>query len=245
MKLTAARFFLSLFILLSLTLPPLEAQVNVSVSPLARVVIGPVNGLQGNAMVQIVSGDLSRTGMISPVGAEPGDFQATGSVTEAGLTGRLVNLKTGAEVFQQSFSGPGRAAAHQFADAITQAVTGWPGIASSKIAFIATATGSKELYLADIDGANARTITHDHVICASPAYSWDGRKLAYTSYKSGYPDVYLVNIASGSRTRIAYFPGINSGPCFSPDGSQIALTLSKDGNPEIYTLPLNGGAPVR
>jgi TolB protein len=196
-------------------------------------------------VTQIMLGDLTRTGMISPVTGGTGDYLATGNATEESLTGRLVNAKTGSEIFRKTFPGTGRAAAHEFADAITLAVTGLPGIASSKLAFIANATGSKELYLADIDGAHARAITHDAVICASPAYSWDGTKLAYTSYKSGYPDVYLIDIASGSRNRIAYFPGINSGPSFSPDGSKIALTLSKDGNPEIYVLPLDGAAPIR
>jgi len=194
---------------------------------------------------QVLSTDLKRTGMISPVAGGSGDFQATGDYSGAGLTGKLVNKKTNAEVFSQTFSGTGRAPIHEFADAVTKAVTGIPGFASSKLAFISNATGSKELYLADIDGASARALTHDNTISASPALSRDGTKLAYTSYKSGYADVYVIDLSSGNRTRIAFFPGINSGPSFSPDGSQIALTLSKDGNPEIYTMPITGGSPNR
>jgi TolB protein len=196
-------------------------------------------------VTQVLSTDLRRTGMISPVGGGSGDFLATGDATGSGLTGKLVNKKTGAEVFTQTFSGTGRSPIHQFADTITQAVTGTPGFASSKLAFIASASGAKELYLADIDGASARAITHDNTISSSPSLSRDGNKLAYTSYKSGYPDVYVIDLSSGNRNRIAFFPGINSGPSFSPDGSQIALTLSKDGNPEIYTMSVNGGSPNR
>ena len=107
-------------------------------------------------------------------------------------------------------------AAHQFADAITKAVTGLPGFASSKLAFIGGSGGQKELYLSDMDGAGSRAITHDHTISASPALSRDGSKVAYTSYKSGYPDVYVVDLSSGTRNRVAFFPGINSGPSFSP-----------------------------
>jgi TolB protein len=183
--------------------------------------------------------------MISPVDGGSGEFLASGEASDSGLTGQLVSKRTGASVFSQSFSGTTRTATHQFADAITKAVTGLPGFASSKLAFISNATGAKELYLADIDGYNARAITHDGTISASPSLSHDGSKLAYTSYKSGYPDIYLIDLHTGSRTRIVFFPGINSGPSFSPDASQIAMTLSKDGNPEIYTLPLNGGPPVR
>jgi len=157
----------------------------------------------------------------------------------------LLNKKSGAIAFNQTFTGKGRMAAHQFADAITQAVTGLPGFAASRLAFISSATGSKELYMADMDGFNTRQLTHDNTISASPDLSQDGTKLTYTSYKSGYADVYLIDLISGNRTRIAFFPGINSGPNFSPDASRIALTLSKDGNPEIYTMSLQGDSLTR
>jgi TolB protein len=184
--------------------------------------------------------------MIAPVAGGSGDYVATGEASGTGVSGQLVNKRSGATMFSQNFTGAGRAAAHEFADAITQAVTGLPGFASSKLAFIGNVGGGvKELYLADMDGYGARAITHDRTISASPSLSRDGARLAYTSYKSGYPDVYIIDLASGSRNHVAFFPGINSGPSFSPDGSQIALTLSKDGNPEIYTMPAGGGTPTR
>ena len=220
------------------------AQVDVVVPTLPRVGVS-ISGPLGGGVTEIVSADLKRTGMISPVSSGSGDYLASGEASESGVTGRLVNKKTGADVFNQTFNGKSRLAAHQFADAITQAVTGLPGFAASKLAFIANASGSKELYLADIDGFNARALTHDGTISASPSLNRDGTKLAYTSYKSGYPDVYLIDLSSGARTRIAFFPGINTGPFFSPDGSLIALTLSKDGNPEIYTMSTDGGSLTR
>jgi TolB protein len=223
----------------------LRAQVDVPVNTLVRVGIDPIGGSGGGTVTQVLASDLKHTGMITPVGGGSGEFEASGSANESGVTGRLVNKKTGAEVVNQTFSGNTRTAAHLFSDAITQAVTGLPGFASSKLAFISGASGAKELYLADIDGVAARAITHDNTISASPALNKSGTKLAYTSYKSGYPDVYMIDLANGSRNRIAFFPGINSGPSFSPDGSQIALTLSKDGNPEIYTLATDGSSPNR
>jgi TolB protein len=236
---------LSLILLAGLFSAPLHGQgVTVEVSTLPRVGVS-ISGPLGGGVTEIVSNDLKRTGMISPVAGGSGDYLASGEASESGVNGRLVNKRTGADVFDQSFTGKGRLAAHEFADAITQAVTGLPGFASSKLAFISNASGSKELYLADMDGANARAITHDGTISASPSLNHDGTKLAYTSYKSGYADVYLIDLASGTRTRIAFFPGINSGPDFSPDGSLIALTLSKDGNPEIYTMSLEGDSLTR
>jgi TolB protein len=236
------RLSLLLIALPGFGLPALQAQVSVGVHTLPSVGIS-IGGADGESATRIVSADLHRTSMISPVLGGSGEFQATGEYNGSQLNGTLT--KGGASVFTQTFTGPGRQASHEFADAITQAVTGLPGFASSKLAFIGSSTGAKELYLADIDGYGARAITHDHTISASPALSRDGMKLAYTSYKSGYPDVYLIDLSSGSRNRIAFFPGINTGPSFSPDGARLALTLSKDGNPEIYTMSIDGGDLIR
>jgi TolB protein len=236
-----SRFF-SLVLLCCLA-APVHGQVSVPVSTLVRVGVSPISG--SDTATEVVSADLRRTGMISVVDGGSDDFTASGTAGGSGLNGTLVNKKTGATVFDQTFTGSTRAAAHQFADAITQAVTGTPGFASSKLAFVAGSTRTQELYLADIDGYNARAITHDGTISASPALNKDATMLTYTSYKSGYPDVYLIDLTTGTRTRIAFFPGINSGPSFSPDGSRIALTLSKDGNPEIYTMSLHGDDLVR
>jgi len=218
--------------------------VEVAVPNLPSVGVS-ISGPLGAGATEILSADLKRTGMMSLAAPGSGNYVATGEASDAGITGRLVDKKSGAQVVSDTFTGKGRLAAHQFADAITKAVTGLPGFATSKLAFIAAAGNSKELYEADIDGYNTRQITHDGTISASPSLSHDGSKLAYTSYKSGYPDVYVIDLTTGSRTRIAYYPGINTGPSFSPDDSTLALTLSKDGNPEIYTMSVNGGSETR
>jgi TolB protein len=208
---------------------PLHAQVEVSASALPTVGVA-LSGSLGGGATEIVSADLRRTGEIEPVGGASGQYYATGVASDGGITGQLVNKRTGEVVFNQTFNGRGRMAAHQFSDAITKAVTGLPGFATSRIAFISNASGAKELYTADIDGYNVREITHDNTISASPALS---------------PDVYLIDLATGSRAHISYYPGINSGPSFSPDDSSLALTLSKDGNPEIYTISLSGSIENR
>ena len=233
-----------LAVALGLTLASSRAQVEVAVPTVPRVGVD-ISGSLGGGATQIISADLHRTGEIEPVGGASGEYLATGVATDAGITGQLLRKRDGTVVFNETFGGHGRMAAHQFSDAITKAITGLPGFAISRIAFISSMGGAKELYTADIDGFNVRQITHDGTISASPALSHDGTKVAYTSYKSGYADVYLIDLASGSRARIAFYPGINSGPSFSPDGSSIALTLSKDGNPEIYTISTSGSIENR
>jgi TolB protein len=234
----------SIAVLTLVSLPLLHAQVRVPVTTVPSVGISMSGGAAGMA-TQVLSNDLNRTGSLLPASAGSGGYQATGQANSDGVSGSLVDKHSGQTLFSQSFSGNARTATHEFADAITKAITGRPGFASSKIAFVSGSGMSKELWFGDIDGYNTRALTHDSVDSASPSLSRDGQRLAYTSYKSGYPDVYVIDLGSGSRNRIAFFPGINSGPSFSPDGSRVALTLSKDGNPEIYTIPSSGGTPDR
>jgi hypothetical protein len=65
----------------------------------------------------------------------------------------VVNDRSGKSVLQKNYSGGGRGRIHAFADDIVETLTGTPGIASSKIAFVGTKTGPKEIYTCDADGA--------------------------------------------------------------------------------------------
>ncbi len=64
-------------------LSPVRAQVDVSVSTLVRVGVS-INGATGSAYTQIISADLRRTGMISPVGGGSGEFEADGDANGGG-----------------------------------------------------------------------------------------------------------------------------------------------------------------
>jgi TolB protein len=130
---------------------------------------------------------------------------------------------------------------HQLSNDIVQAIIGQQGIAQTKIAFVWSRGGAKEIAVMDYDGHNARQLTADKTISVRPRWSPNGRKIIYTSYKGRFPDVMEVELYTGLRRRLANFPGLNSGAVFSPDGQSIALTLSKDGNPELYTMDAQGG----
>ena len=109
--------------------------------------------------------------------------------------------------FSSANAADARRLAHKVADAIVLAITGKPGIASTRIALVGTASGKKEIYLCDADGANLRQLTGDSSICLSPRWSPDGGKLLYVSYRSGFPDVYLADLYKGSTRRLASYPG--------------------------------------
>jgi TolB protein len=201
-----------------------------------------LSGITG-ADLDTLRKDLAMSGAFNIVPAAEAEFTVTG--TGGGEWQGKVTDKAGKVVLANAYAGAGRARVHKFANDIVETITGRPGIAGTKVAFVATKSGRKEIYTCDIDGANLVQLTSDNSIAVSPSLSADGRALLYTGYQSGYADVYRVDLGSGSRSRIMKYPGTNSGAAFSPNGNSIAVTLSKDGNPELYVTGAGGGGAHR
>ena len=212
--------------------------ITISKGDKINLTVSPLGGPGGERATKILQNDLTLCGYFVLSGNAT--YSVKGAAASGNLQGQVVD-RSGGTVLSKTYSGGERENAHRFADDIIETLTGNKGIATSKITFIGTGTGRKEVYLSDYDGSNVRQLTHDRVISVHPSISPDGSRIAYTGYQSGYPDVYLIDLASGARNRIVNFPGTNSGASFSPDGNRIALTVSKDGNPELYTVNARGG----
>jgi TolB protein len=243
-SLVMQKSFLILSLLLSFWISSLPAAepptITVRKSDAVNVAFSPIGGSEGAAVTKIVANDLSLAGSLHVEPPSKASFAISGIATGNALQGRVVD-RGGSLVLSKSYVGDPRAMAHRFCDDIVETLTGHPGIATSKIAFVSTRTGRKEIYTADYDGSNGRQITHDNGISVSPSLSPNGRKLAYTGYLNGYADIYLVDLMTGGRQRLVKFPGTNSGPRFSPDGNRLACTLSKDGHPSLYIVGLHDG----
>ena len=228
-----------LFLLPSLAFAADEPKIRIVKSTKLNIA---VTGL-ASSDAETLKRDLTNSGYFTITGADQAQYTARGG-GGAELQGSLSD-REGKTALNKTYSGAGRDRIHRFADDIVEAATGARGMASTKIAFVGTLTGKKEIYLCDADGSNLMQLTHDGTISVSPSISPDGHSLIYTGYQSGYADVYRIQLASGARSRIIKFPGTNSGARFSPDGSRIAVTLSKDGNPEIYVTSSGGGSARR
>ncbi len=130
---------------------------------------------------------------------------------------------------------------HRIGNDIIYLLTGQKGMFLSKIAFVGSATGYKEIYVADYDGYNVQQITYDKSICLFPRWSPQGDKLFYNSFKEGQgPMLYMRDMATGKTTRISGRRGLNIGAAFPPDGRYIALTLTEGDDIDIYTIDFNG-----
>src|SRR5579862_629384 len=134
-----------------------------------------------------------------------------------------------------------RLTAHKFADEIIFRLGGGiAGIAESKIYFVSSRSGHKEIWAMDYDGANQHAVTHLGSISLSPRVSPDGSRIAFSSMtKSGW-EILMYSLDLNRLVSFPRFGGTNLSPAWSPDGTRIAFSSSRSGDPEIYTVDSSG-----
>ncbi len=155
---------------------------------------------------------------------------------------RLFDTFKGRRILGKKYSGKTadeRRMIHRFCSEVIQYLTGSKGVFSSKIAFVSTGSGNKEIYSSEFDGYNPSQLTRNHSITLFPAWSSDGRYLAYTSYKEGKPDLFIKNLAEMQEISITQ-KGLNITPAWVPGRFELAATLSFSGDQEIYLLTGSG-----
>ena len=133
--------------------------------------------------------------------------------------------------------------AHQVSDVVYEELTGFPGIFTTRLAFVATEhytwrSHHSTLYISDADGHNARAIyTSPHQLM-SPAWAPDLQRLAYVSYESGQSQIVVQTLATGEREMLGVYTGAAGLPNWSHDGRYLAYVSSAAGNPDIYVMEL-------
>jgi len=136
-----------------------------------------------------------------------------------------------------------RTLAHRFADDIILRLGGGiNGIAETKIYFVSSRTGSKEIWAMDYDGENQHQITHLGSISLSPRVSPDNSRLAFASLSnSGWSvRMYSLELNRPVGFSAGTAGGSNQSPAWSADGAKIAFSSSRTGDPEIWVCDASG-----
>ena len=136
-----------------------------------------------------------------------------------------------------------RTVAHRFADEIILRLGGGiNGIAETKIYFVSSRSGTKEIWAMDYDGQNQYAITHLGAISLSPRVSPDNTRIAFASLgREGW----AIRLYSLDLGRLVSFSagtagGSNQSPAWSGDGTNIAFSSSRSGDPEIWVADASG-----
>ncbi len=141
-----------------------------------------------------------------------------------------------------------RTLAHRFADAIILRLGGGiDGIAQTKIYFVSSRSGTKEIWAMDYDGQNQHQVTHLGTISLSPRVSPDNSRIAFASLGRNGWDLRMYSLDLG---RLVSFPagttgGSNQSPAWSSDGMKIAFSSSRSGDPDIWVADASGANPHR
>ncbi|QJA05574.1 hypothetical protein FVE67_01630 [Thermosulfurimonas marina] len=174
------------------------------------------------------------------------EYLVTGKVLSSGplfkLYLELQDLFSEKILLRKVFSGSPSAApymVHRFVDLAVKEMAGFPGVASTWVAFVRRTPSGDELCLKDFSGKRVRVLLKAPIIL-SPRFSPEGRRLAFVAYRQGHPEIRILDLATGKIRTVAAFPGLNASPVWSPDGRHLVATLSKDGNPDLYLLDLSG-----
>ena len=135
-----------------------------------------------------------------------------------------------------------RLIAHKFADEIIYRLGGGvPGIAETKISFVSSRSGRKEVWGMDYDGNNQHQITHLGTTSLSPKISPDGSRIAFSALgKTGW-DIKMYSMDLNRLVAFQHYSGTNLSPAWSPDGLKLAFSSSRSGDPDIYVVDASAG----
>jgi TolB protein len=215
------------------------------VQPLAKatpsLTLGVFTGGTGDSAKLALLKELNATRQCRLTNVDP-DFTVTANSVGGRVNGKL-HHRSGKELLDRTYAAPGLDEnLKAFADDLILAVTGKPGLATSRIVFVSDKTGTKQVYLCDANGQDLQQVTHHNHGCVSPSLSMDGTTIAYTSYASGFPIVQVLDLGQGWERTVTDTAGSSFGASFAPDGERLAVVMSFLGNPEIFVTDLNANS---
>jgi TolB protein len=135
-----------------------------------------------------------------------------------------------------------RLIAHRFADEIIYRLGGGiNGVAETRIFYISSRSGHKEVWVMDYDGQGQQQLTHLNSIALSPRISPDNSRVAFSGLMADSWQILMYSMDLGRLVAFSRFGGSNYTPAWSSDGTRIAFSSSmRTGDPEIYSADATG-----
>ena len=120
-----------------------------------------------------------------------------------------------------------------------------PAISQDHIAFIY----ANDLWVANLDGTQARRLTISEGVEARPVFSPDGNTLAFSAQYDGNMDVFTVPVDGGVPKRLTWHPSADRVEGFTPDGKAVLFISQRSTHSgrfnQLYTVALEGGFPEK
>lgn len=115
----------------------------------------------------------------------------------------------------------------------------------NRIAFQSDRTGFPEIWISDMEGANAFQVTNfSGPITESPSWSPDGRMIVFESRVGGHAALFRADASQGARPERLDNDSENEiMPSYSADGRWIYFNSNRLGSYGIWRMPASGGPP--
>ena len=164
---------------------------------------------------------------------------------------RLVYLRSFSDsnIWRIETSGPGAPSSSPPAVAISS--TRWdqnPQLSPDgrRVAFMSTRVGETEIWLSDLDGANAVQLTSMNApFTGTPRWSPDGQSITFSSNPEGQWEIYVIPATGGKPRRLTSHPANDNISSFSRDGTWIYFSSNRTGEFQIWKIPAAGGDAVQ
>jgi TolB protein len=120
-------------------------------------------------------------------------------------------------------------------------------LAGTRIAFVSSRTGNKEIWTMDYDGANQKQFTSYRSISTMPSVSMDGTRIAFTSFVRGTPEILIHSTETGRR--LPFYnqsASMNATASFTPDGQSVVFSSTAGGGyAQLFLASANGSGLKR
>lgn len=164
-------------------------------------------------------------------------------------TGQAQNLQ-GAQALGKIYTGTlnedgAMEVAHQYAADIL-AIFGVKSLIGSRVVFVSSRTGAKEIWTMNWDGTNQHALTHYGTISSFPSVSPDGTKVAFTSWLQESPRIIMFSLETGRQ--LPFYNQRASMNCclsFNPDGKQVIFSSTAAGGPAQLYMANPDGSGLR
>jgi len=123
---------------------------------------------------------------------------------------------------------------------LTQAMGQFCWTPDGRLIFKSTASGNRDLWIMQPDGANQRQLTNDAAIDGSPAA--DSKYVVFTSNRTGTNQLWRMNLDGTNQIRLTEGASKDYA-AISPDGKWVLYNTTDDLN--LWKVSIDGGDPVK
>lgn len=115
-----------------------------------------------------------------------------------------------------------------------------PAVASRPADLDLNGSGSPDIWLANLDGSQARRLTDVPAGYNGWAWSPDGRRVAFASNRSGSWDLYTIDATGANLARLTVSAAQDGWPAWTPDGSGIVFASTTSDRAQLYRIDGRG-----